>query len=459
MFNSTLEIIIKARDEASQVMSGLNSKLKGMEPTFKKMAAVGTVAFGAIAAVAVSALKESAAAAADMSIANTTLENSLRSLSGVSLKNLETQAGGASNSLKFLKTSMEGASQAALKLGFDDESAAKSYARLFQVTKDVTQSHKDLQIAMDMARAKNISLEDATQKLIMVHMGKTKALQQEGFAIDENASALDNLNTLSKTFAGQATNYATTMTGQFDILKERINNVKQAVGDSLKVEFEKAFTAIQPFLNKIMEWVEKNPDLVAKILLVSGAIAGITAVAGALGLALLFLTSPIGLVALAITGLIALAVLIVAKWGSIKEFFTTLWTNIKNTFKSAIDGIVSFFDPLVQVVEKVMRTIERIGSGIKNVAKSVGAKVSDIFSGGKAQGGNVSGGSSYIVGERGPEVFTPGSGGYITPTNRLGGGGNTTIVNINGGQYLSQEAALDMGDKILRALQVQMRGA
>ena len=34
---------------------------------------------------------------------------------------------------------------------------------------------------------------------------------------------------------------------------------------------------------------------------------------------------------------------------------------------------------------------------------------------GRANGGPVSGGQSYLVGERGPELFTPGSSGYITP--------------------------------------------
>ena len=40
---------------------------------------------------------------------------------------------------------------------------------------------------------------------------------------------------------------------------------------------------------------------------------------------------------------------------------------------------------------------------------------------GKAEGGNVSGGKTVLVGERGPELFTPGSNGYITPNDKLGG--------------------------------------
>jgi phage-related minor tail protein len=42
----------------------------------------------------------------------------------------------------------------------------------------------------------------------------------------------------------------------------------------------------------------------------------------------------------------------------------------------------------------------------------------------------VAGGSTYLVGERGPELFTPGTSGSITPNNALGGGGNTITVNV-----------------------------
>jgi hypothetical protein len=45
----------------------------------------------------------------------------------------------------------------------------------------------------------------------------------------------------------------------------------------------------------------------------------------------------------------------------------------------------------------------------------------------RANGGPVMAGGSYIVGERGPELFTPGSSGGITPNGGFGGGGNITI--------------------------------
>ena len=50
------------------------------------------------------------------------------------------------------------------------------------------------------------------------------------------------------------------------------------------------------------------------------------------------------------------------------------------------------------------------------------------FGGGKAGGGPVSAGRSYMVGERGPELFTPGASGNIAPN---GAGGTNVYQNIS----------------------------
>jgi len=69
-----------------------------------------------------------------------------------------------------------------------------------------------------------------------------------------------------------------------------------------------------------------------------------------------------------------------------------------------------------------------------------------ISGGARATGGPVMGNKSYLVGERGPELFTPGTSGNITPNNALGGGQNIT-VNVNGGDP----------DAVVRAIQKYAR--
>jgi len=54
----------------------------------------------------------------------------------------------------------------------------------------------------------------------------------------------------------------------------------------------------------------------------------------------------------------------------------------------------------------------------------------DLTVGVRAGGGSVKAGSGYLVGERGPEMFTPGVSGMITPNSALGGS-TTVIVNVD----------------------------
>ena len=68
------------------------------------------------------------------------------------------------------------------------------------------------------------------------------------------------------------------------------------------------------------------------------------------------------------------------------------------------------------------------------LSTTAGGKFGDFLGSifGRAQGGPVQGGTPYMVGEKGPELFVPNSSGQITPNNKLGGGGtvnNTYITN------------------------------
>jgi len=67
------------------------------------------------------------------------------------------------------------------------------------------------------------------------------------------------------------------------------------------------------------------------------------------------------------------------------------------------------------------------------------------ISGSRANGGPVMGGSSYLVGERGPELFTPSSSGNITPNNAISG--NTITINVQGADP----------NEVVRALQAYNR--
>ena len=67
-----------------------------------------------------------------------------------------------------------------------------------------------------------------------------------------------------------------------------------------------------------------------------------------------------------------------------------------------------------------------IAAGMAQVA----AIQSQTYSG-KALGGSVMSGTPYIVGEKGPELFTPASSGSITPNDKMGGSQQPVNINFN----------------------------
>jgi hypothetical protein len=49
----------------------------------------------------------------------------------------------------------------------------------------------------------------------------------------------------------------------------------------------------------------------------------------------------------------------------------------------------------------------------------------------RANGGPVSSGQTYMVGERGPELFVPGRSGTIVANDKMGGGNTNVVVNVD----------------------------
>jgi hypothetical protein len=74
-----------------------------------------------------------------------------------------------------------------------------------------------------------------------------------------------------------------------------------------------------------------------------------------------------------------------------------------------------------------------VGMALAGVSAGITAAQVGIIAGqqyeGKALGGSVNANQTYIVGEKGPELFTPGASGMITSNDKLGQGTSFTITN------------------------------
>lgn len=88
-----------------------------------------------------------------------------------------------------------------------------------------------------------------------------------------------------------------------------------------------------------------------------------------------------------------------------------------------------------------------LGEGLKWLGGVLG------FGGPRAEGGPVSAGRTYLVGERGPEFFTPSTSGAIVPNGNFGGGltVKSTIIAAPGMNAAQLQAYLDQRDAQLKA--------
>lgn len=94
-------------------------------------------------------------------------------------------------------------------------------------------------------------------------------------------------------------------------------------------------------------------------------------------------------------------------------------------------------------------------AAMASVASAVGGVISSIsgasFGGTRADGGYVSAGREYLVGERGPERFVPNQPGNIIPTDAMTGGGqapiNLRIVNAYSDDHIDNYLGSDAAER------------
>lgn len=116
---------------------------------------------------------------------------------------------------------------------------------------------------------------------------------------------------------------------------------------------------------------------------------------------------------------------------AIDEAFAKAGTGLARSLAhAAADGKVSLAE-LARAVIEAVSTGSGEGGGL---AQALANAVSSRFSGARADGGPVSAGGAYLVGERGPELFRPASAGAVEP---LGGGGVNVTINVQGGDTAS----------------------
>ncbi|MBS0273731.1 MAG: phage tail tape measure protein [Proteobacteria bacterium] len=119
---------------------------------------------------------------------------------------------------------------------------------------------------------------------------------------------------------------------------------------------------------------------------------------------------------------------------AIERTVNSSFNSVANTIaRAAVSGKTS----MSEMVDAILADFDRVA--VKDfIAKPVEGLISDLASslfdvaGGRAVGGPVTPGATYLVGEQGPELFTPSENGAITSNANLAAPSRASIVlNVN----------------------------
>ena len=132
---------------------------------------------------------------------------------------------------------------------------------------------------------------------------------------------------------------------------------------------------------------------------------------------------------------------------SFKDMVGTIATDLSDGIKGLIRGTSTLNEVMNNVLDKMIDAAFNMaffGNASGTLTKGLGL-FGNLFGGFLSTGGPAKAGKSYIVGERGPELFTPGVSGMVSPNSSLGGSTNIVVnvdasgSNVEGDEQQSRE--------------------
>jgi hypothetical protein len=157
----------------------------------------------------------------------------------------------------------------------------------------------------------------------------------------------------------------------------------------------------------------------------------------------------------------------------LKDVMGTVESSMSSAFMSMVDGTKTAADAFrdmardiikklydILVVQRLVGSFDgKTGTGLAGIIggwMSGGGMFGNFtnVSGVRANGGGISAGSPYIVGERGPELIIPGRSGTVIPNSNLGGGGGNVTINNT---FTGGVTRADLGEMIPKIVEASKR--
>lgn len=126
---------------------------------------------------------------------------------------------------------------------------------------------------------------------------------------------------------------------------------------------------------------------------------------------------------------------------SLDQLAVNSLNKLEDAFAGMVTGTMSAKDAFRSMANSILSDLARIAArkalgSIMGGMGGGGNPLGALFGGFRANGGAVTAGKAYMVGERGAEMFVPNQSGTIVPNNAMGGGGGVTVnqtINLSTG--------------------------
>jgi hypothetical protein len=327
--------------------------------------------------------------------------------------------------------------QTSLATGVTDDELRPSLDRLVRSTQNVAEAQKLQSLALDIAAGTGKSLTQVSESLAKAHDGNFGALKRLGVSIDENIIKSKDFDgataALAATFENQASIQADTFSGKMTRLRVAFDEGKETVGGFIldaitpmvSLFVDKAIPTISEFAGNLKDNV--LPILTSIYEFVKGFF---TPIVEGIREAFANVSKAVNNNSTELNKFFAFAKAIF-EFGKtyLAPFIGEVLGAAFKVLGVAISGVIGFFSTLVDVIDRAYKAVVAFVNFVRN--NPVTAAVGGVFGGGRAAGGPVSAGTTYLVGEKGPELFTSQTNGSIIPNNKMGGG-NTINITVNG---------------------------
>lgn len=304
-----------------------------------------------------------------------------------------------------------------LSYGIADTKLRPALANLARATGDLTKAQSLNNLAIDISAATGKDLETVSLALGKAYNGNLGALTRLGVPLDANIIKTKDFNKasdeLQKLFGGSAQANTATYAGQLAILRERFAEIQEDLGVKLL-----------PVLKKVLDQVnlvaqgftgdDPNKGLSNKVKTLQNELTGGDK-GGAYNLG---------------TVLRDLATAFGNLFGALSSSDATKGNDNLQNMADALQNVANAINSIAEAYRKGKGALDWFGRNVEQPFQDfIGVPQSQRGTmGARALGGPVTGGNSYLVGERGPEILTMSAGrnGRIAAS---GSTGNTFIFN------------------------------